>query len=147
MLYRLIYASHAVASPKNLGPQLHGIIETAQSRNAALGVTGVLCVHDRHFVQVLEGDRAAVNRVYNAIARDKRHEEITLLSYAPIDERRFAHWSMVELDLNLVNPAVLLRFMPTPRFDPLAVGPEQLLRLITELSASVAAVRSTKAHP
>ncbi len=140
MLVRLIYASRAAATPKNLNEQVRHIIDSAQARNADLGVTGVLCMHERNFVQVLEGDRAAVNRVYTSITRDQRHEEITLLSYGPIDERRFAHWSMVELDLSRVNPAVLLRFMPTPHFDPLAVGPEQLLTLIADLSASVAVV-------
>ncbi len=141
MLYRLIYASRALAGPaKALSEQVRRIVSSAQDRNAELGVTGVLCINDHSFVQVLEGSRAAVNRVYAAIARDERHDDVTLLSYEHITERRFAHWSMVELDLKLVNPAVLLRYLPTASFDPMALAPDQLLILIGELSASVAVV-------
>ncbi len=142
MLYRLIYASHAVAdsSSNRKTLQVRRIVDEAQARNAELGVTGVLCVNDQTFVQVLEGGRDAVNQVYASIVRDERHDGVTLLSYEHIDERRFAHWSMVELDLSRVNPAVPLRYLPTTTFDPTAVAPAQLLALIGELAASVAVV-------
>ncbi len=141
MLYRLIYASRAVDGPaKALSGQVRQIVDVAQSRNAALGVTGVLCVNGRTFVQVLEGGREAVNRVYTAIARDERHEDVTLIAYDRIDERRFAHWSMFQLDLSRVNPSMLLRFLPTAAFDPMALAPDRLITLVTELAASVAVV-------
>jgi Sensors of blue-light using FAD len=142
MLYRLIYASLAVAdtSSSRKAVQVRGIVDEAQVRNADLGVTGVLCVNDQTFVQVLEGGRDAVNQVYASIVRDERHEGVTLLAYERIDERRFAHWSMVELDLSRVNPAVLLRYLPSTHFDPMAIAPAQLLTLVGELAASVAVV-------
>ena len=142
MLYRLIYSSRAVAdtSSSRKAVEVRRIVDEAQVRNAELGVTGVLCVNDQTFVQVLEGGRDAVNQVYASIVRDERHDGVTLLSYERIDERRFAHWSMVELDLSRVNPAVLLRYLPSTHFDPLGVAPAQLLTLIGELASSVAVV-------
>jgi hypothetical protein len=140
MLHRLIYTSRAAGPAKAIADQVRRIVGAAQSRNLELGVTGVLCVHERNFVQVLEGGREAVNQVYTSITRDDRHDEVTLLAYERIDERRFAHWSMVELDLSRVNPAVLLRYLPTARLDPMAIAPDKLLALIGDLSASVAVV-------
>jgi hypothetical protein len=141
MLHRLIYASRAIEGPaKSLSSQVRRIVDVAQTRNAELGVTGVLCVNGRTFVQILEGGRDAVNRVYTSIARDERHEGVTLLAYECIDERRFAHWSMFELDLSRLNPSVLLRYLPTTTFDPMALAPQRLLSLVVDLAASVAVV-------
>jgi hypothetical protein len=41
--------------------------------NPALGITGLLCVSDDLFMQVLEGGRDEVCELYNTIVRDDRH--------------------------------------------------------------------------
>ena len=66
----------------------------SKANNPALGITGVLCFSEGIFLQVLEGGRSAVNRLYNRIAADPRHSEVELLCYEEIGERRFAGWSM-----------------------------------------------------
>lgn len=91
-LVRLLYASDAVGIlPYST---LVGIMTHAQQRNPTRGITGMLCYGSGQFLQVLEGDREPVNRLYHAIARDTRHERCELLSVSEVDRRDFPEWSM-----------------------------------------------------
>jgi hypothetical protein len=73
--------------------ELQKILETARRKNGAAGITGMLLYLDGGFLQVLEGDDAAVAAIYADIQRDERHWGArTLLDQgAP---RAFAEWSM-----------------------------------------------------
>jgi hypothetical protein len=81
------------------------------------------------FLQVLEGERVAVNRLYNRIAADARHESCTLLSAQAIAERCFSRWAMklVGIDDMPTAPrrAILLRFSGQSHFDPFRMTAEQ----------------------
>ena len=82
--------------------QLAGVMDWIRSvsavRNVDLGITGAL-VHDRgRFLQVLEGERASIDTLVAALARDPRHRDMTKLVRAPIRERTFAGWSMAVYD-------------------------------------------------
>lgn len=134
MLVRLMYASRAVGPTGR--DELAAILKKSRANNAAVGVTGVLCASDGVFVQVLEGGRAAVSAIYNRIAQDPRHREVTLLGYAEIDERSFAGWFMGHVDLSRLNPAVLLKYSNTARLDPFAVSGKMSLALFEELVAT-----------
>ena len=72
-----------------LGDLLEGCLE----RNAAVGVTGVLAFDGAHFIQVLEGPIATVERLFARISHDRRHANIELLARESA-ERLFATWSM-----------------------------------------------------
>ena len=87
-LVRLLYASHAT-TPVN-AEDLGAILRQARAHNPQHGITGVLCCSDDLYLQVLEGGRSAVNRLYNRIVADPRHRHMELLSYQQIDERHFA---------------------------------------------------------
>jgi hypothetical protein len=73
------------------------------------------------FLQVLEGGRSAVNALYNRIAADPRHTQVELLVYEEIGERRFAGWSMGQVDMARLNPALLLKYSEKPLLDPYAL--------------------------
>ena len=45
---------------------------------------------------------------YNRIAADARHSDVVLLHYEEIAERRFAGWSMGQVNMARLNPALLL---------------------------------------
>jgi hypothetical protein len=57
-------------------------------------ITGFLLASRTHFLQVIEGTFEDINATYLRIARDKRHEQIQLLSYEVIDARLFEAWAM-----------------------------------------------------
>lgn len=136
MLVRLLYASRAVAAIDQ--DALHAILKTSKVNNPKQGITGVLCCSDGVFMQVLEGGRGAVNALYNKIAADPRHRDVELLSYDEIAERRFASWSMGQVNLSRLNPALLLKYSECAKLDPYAVSGRASAALFDELVATAA---------
>lgn len=134
MLVRLMYASRAV--PALDQEALHTILRRSQADNPRAGITGLLCFADGVFLQVLEGGRGAVNRLYGRIAADPRHTDVELLLYEEIGERRFASWSMGQVNLSRLNPSLLLKYSATATLDPYAVSGAVSLALFEELVAT-----------
>ena len=138
MLVRLMYASRALPSVDH--DELLAIVRKSKSNNGPLGVTGVLCFSEGIFLQVLEGGRSPVNRLYNRIAADPRHTQVELLTYQEIGERRFAGWSMGQVNLSRLNPALMLKYSALPTLDPFAVSGRVSLALFEELMATASIV-------
>jgi Sensors of blue-light using FAD len=91
-LIHLIYVSVAT---RDMGTtQLTDLLQKARQTNETLGLTGMLLYSDRNFFQILEGESAAVNELYEKIIRDERHEQCTLIIREPIARRSFGNWSM-----------------------------------------------------
>ena len=63
-------------------------------RNDALAVTGLLLYTPSHFIQVLEGEQAAVRSVLERIYADSRHSAIRLVLEQAIEHREFDRWAM-----------------------------------------------------
>jgi len=136
MLVRLMYASRAANS---VNPDdLAAILKKSKANNPPIGVTGVLCFSDGIFLQVLEGGRSQVSGLYNKIACDPRHRDVVLLSYEEVSERSFAGWSMGQVNLSRLNPALLLKYSERPELDPYAVSGQVSLALFNELVATAA---------
>ena len=135
MLVRLMYASRA--TPALNAEAVSAIVKKAKVGNAKVGITSVLCCcSEGAFLQVLEGGRNAVSRLYNRIAADTRHTDVVLLSYEEIAERRFAGWAMGQVNLSRLNPALVLKYSETAVLDPYAVSGKVSLALFNELVAT-----------
>ncbi|MBI3380940.1 MAG: BLUF domain-containing protein [Aquabacterium sp.] len=138
MLVRLLYASRAAEA---LTPEaVDGILAVSRKDNPALGITGLLCYSGDIFMQVLEGGRDAVSQLYNAISHDPRHRDVVLLDYEEITERRFAGWTMGQVNLARVNPSILLKYSERPVLDPYAVSGKVSIALLEELIATASIV-------
>lgn len=138
MLVRLLYASRAAGA---VGAEvIEAILEESRRRNPELGVTGVLCQSGDIYLQVLEGGRDAVNRLYNRIVRDPRHRDVVLLDYQEITERRFAAWTMGQVNAARINPSLLLRYSEKAELDPHAMSGKSALALLEELIATAQVV-------
>jgi hypothetical protein len=133
-----MYASRAV--PAIDQEELVAILRKSKANNPALGVTGVLCFSEGIFLQVLEGGRSGVNRLYNRIASDERHTSVELLCYEEIGERRFAGWSMGQVNMSRLNPALLLKYSERPMLDPFSVSGQVSMALFHELMATASIV-------
>jgi hypothetical protein len=134
MLVRLLYASRAAES---VNPEeLQTILRQSKASNPAQGITGVLCFSHGIFLQVLEGGRGQVNRLYGRILADARHRDVELLLYQEISERRFAGWSMGQVNLLRLNPSILLKYSATATLDPYSVSGNVSLALFEELVAT-----------
>jgi hypothetical protein len=138
MLVRLLYASRAVHPVT--ADVIESILGQCRIHNPALGITGILCHGGDVFLQVLEGGRDAVNATYTRISRDPRHRDVSLLHFEEAGERRFAHWTMGQVNLAKVNPALLLKYSDRPVLDPFASSGKASMALLDELIASAAIV-------
>jgi hypothetical protein len=138
MLVRLMYASRAV--PALDQEELVTILRQSKANNPSTGVTGVLCFSGGIFLQVLEGGRSAVNQLYNRIGADPRHTDVELLLYEEIGERRFASWSMGQVNMSRLNPSLLLKYSATAALDPFSVSGKVSLALFEELVATASVI-------
>lgn len=91
-MYQIIYASTATHLMSE--QELTDILTKARANNEQLGVTGMLLYNSGNFLQVLEGDEANVNAIYNKISQDDRHYNLTKIFSKPIASREFGEWSM-----------------------------------------------------
>lgn len=138
MLIRCLYASRTTTP---LGPDvLDAMLEQSRRNNPRLGITGLLCVSDNVFIQVLEGGRDAVNELLWTIARDPRHTNVRLLAYEEISERRFGQWTMGHVNLAKVNASLLLKYSTTATLDPFTGSARATMALLDELVASAAII-------
>jgi hypothetical protein len=138
MLVRCLYASRAAAP---LSPAvIDAILDQSRSHNPPRGITGILCYSADVFLQVLEGGRDEVCELFNTIVRDQRHTEVRLLAYSEIRERKFSNWTMGHVDLNRINPGLLLKYHERPALNPFACSGEATMALLDELVASAAIV-------
>ena len=138
MLVRLMYASRATAPIRT--DVLAAILKKATANNARLGVTGLLCHTDGLYLQALEGGRTQVSALYNRIAQDDRHGDVTLLTCEDIVERAFAGWSMGQVNASRLNPALVLKYCDSATLDPYAIASAAALSLLTELVETASVV-------
>ena len=136
MLVRLMYASRAVPAVDQ--EELIAILKKSKTNNAKSGVTGALCFSEGVFIQALEGGRTAVSKLYNRIAADSRHTDVVLLNFDEIDERRFSGWSMGQVNMQRLNPALLLKYSECAKLDPYAVSGKVSMALFEEMVATAA---------
>ncbi len=78
--------------------------------------------HNDYFLQCLEGGREAVSHLYSKICQDPRHENVTLLRFEEISERRFEDWSMKLVMLTEKNNRLINRFATVSKFNPLRMN-------------------------
>ena len=93
-MHMIAYTSHYKGNEQDIQKQLERIVRSAKHNNAKLGVTGVLLFDHDRFVQVIEGDKSALDKLFNVIKQDPRHHDIKVLFDTPIKAREFAEWNM-----------------------------------------------------
>lgn len=90
-LIQLIYVSTLRPGCED---QLAPILASAQRHNSVNGVTGMLLYSGGNFMQVLEGSGVTVQKTYERIAQDPRHDHLELITRVQVNQRQFADWSM-----------------------------------------------------
>ena len=136
MLVRCLYASRAAAGTG--AAILDEILAQSRRNNPAKGITGMLCVSNDVFIQLLEGGRDEVCELYNAIVRDGRHTNVRILTFEEIRERKFCNWTMGHVDLSKVNPGLLLKYHERAVLNPFASSGAATMALLDELVATAA---------
>ena len=70
------------------------LLKGSHVRNTRAGITGLLLFKNGHFMQLLEGDEAAVIALFSKISRDPRHHHVIILWHGTVDQRDFADSAM-----------------------------------------------------
>jgi hypothetical protein len=91
-LVSLVYTSTASAPFRETA--LTHLLEQCRALNGAREVTGMLLYRGERFIQVLEGPAHIVQRLARTIGQDPRHRDMRILIEEPLEERRFADWTM-----------------------------------------------------
>ncbi|MCB0319156.1 MAG: BLUF domain-containing protein [Bdellovibrionales bacterium] len=91
-LYLLIYLSRSSVDFSKT--QLVDLCAAAASNNQTVEVTGLLLCIGNKFLQVLEGPKEAVTRLYKKIRKDDRHTQCNILFEGQTSQRLFEQWSM-----------------------------------------------------
>lgn len=136
-LIQLIYVS--VSKTFMTATDLMDILDKSRKNNRPRNVTGVLLYQNGFFVQVLEGQAADVDAIYQKIENDARHGHVKVIDRSAIQQRGFPTWSMgfTNLDELTGEDATALReFLQTPLdTDIVTDRPEHVFRLVERVKA------------
>lgn len=91
-MYYLIYVSYAVEHFTQ--DRLKELLRRCVEKNESQGVTGMLLYIEGKFIQVLEGEKEVILRIYDKILNDERHRKVKVIIEGVIAKRNFPNWSM-----------------------------------------------------
>lgn len=104
-MHVISYISNANVSETAIHDEIVKIVDVAQSKNKAHGVTGVLFYANDYFFQTIEGNEPELRKIYKSIEKDPRHSNINKLVDEPITDRAFVDWSLDTFYID--NPALI----------------------------------------
>jgi chorismate mutase len=87
-----LYASRAAHAMTAAEVRL--LVGQSEMLNRRRDLTGALAYTGSHFIQVLEGDGADLDRLMASLLRDRRHCGLQVLGREAINARRFGRWGM-----------------------------------------------------
>lgn len=133
-MYRIVYTSRSLIDKLDEPQYLRDILTEAMRFNQQHEISGVLYLGNRYFLQCLEGEKEAVESVFEKIKRDSRHQEVTCRLQG-MSERQFSRWHMLFLRQKSVETA-LLKQWGFHQFQPEALTDQQIQMLLSSLAAS-----------
>lgn len=149
-LIELVYASRSnvARNKRGLGvePEVGRILTQSRRNNEPRKIGGVLCFGNDTFFQCLEGERDAVEKLYNKLHDDPRHRDVMLLRKRPVESRRFKLWSMKYLTLDRALREKLQRHGHR-QFDPFNFDEETIDGVLDVLKAATEAPSPAARRP
>lgn len=91
-LIELIYTS--LARVDSDVSDVQDILASSEKNNAAVSITGLLLFDGERYIQILEGMPSDVERLFDVIRDDSRHESLELIHKGGILSRSFKTWRM-----------------------------------------------------
>ncbi|GGF13678.1 BLUF domain-containing protein [Hymenobacter cavernae] len=120
-LYHLVYQSVATAVMSE--KELEALLTQARTWNTGHTLTGVLLYSNGEIMQVLEGTEEEVRYIFNRIAQDPRHRNVTKLADGEIQQRNFSQWSMGFKAVEPADFAHLAGYLNVNKQDYLSAQP------------------------
>jgi hypothetical protein len=100
-MFELIYRS--IANDKINSDDILNILNTSREFNLKHNITGCLLFHKNEFVQILEGEKQDVEKLYAKVEKDGRHTNVALIAKNEKDERAFHNWAMAYHEITEEN--------------------------------------------
>ncbi len=91
-VYQLSYVSTGCDCLKY--EDIKEILESSNKNNSELDITGILIYCNKHFFQILEGNREDIMELFEKISIDRRHDGVIKIQEGYADSRRFTSWNM-----------------------------------------------------
>lgn len=91
-MIHLFYICASAGTPSE--EDLIALLEQSRARNRTLNITGMLLFAEDTYLQVLEGEKADVHKVFDSIKSDPRAKRIITLVEQNVSRREFPNWSM-----------------------------------------------------
>lgn len=91
-LFHIAYVSFS--DKKFTEKELEHLLFEIRSKNKEQNITGLLLYNNESFIQVVEGEKQILLKVFEQIKEDGRHHNIVKLIEEPIEKRSFPDWSM-----------------------------------------------------
>lgn len=91
-MYQLVYISSA--APPFTEIDLTRLLEESRINNQKRGITGVLVYLEGNILQILEGEKAALDLLFPKIQADPRHKGVIKMIFREVPQRDFPNWKM-----------------------------------------------------
>lgn len=117
-IWRLSYSSRRPCLPELAATQIAAIEAAATENNRRADLMGALACSDSRFAQVLEGPRDALERTFERICYDTRHDDVLVIGYGPTETMAFAEFRIIAMSSN-----------PDPAAEGLTAGEAMLAHL------------------
>ena len=92
MMRRILYCSQAT---QDVSPEeLVALLELSRRNNETAGLSGMLLYCSQSFLQVLDGEPAAITQTFGRILADPRHSNLRILMDAEVPTPMFPDWTM-----------------------------------------------------
>lgn len=91
-VYRLSYVSTGCDCLRY--DDIKSILDSSNRNNHDKNITGILVYCNKHFFQIVEGEKEAIQDLYNKILIDPRHDGVIKIQEGYIDNRQFENWHM-----------------------------------------------------
>jgi len=102
---QLLYCS--LATHPMSEQEINELVQRSSERNATEGITGMLMYSDGVFVQLLEGPKDALSRVWNRVLHDGRHFGVVKLMHrSEVEMRCCGNWTMRYTDQETLRAIV-----------------------------------------
>lgn len=91
-VYHLSYVSTGCDSLQY--EDIKSILDSSVKNNKEDNVTGILVYCNKHFFQIIEGNKEAIQHIFNKIIIDPRHDNVIKIQEGYTDHRQFQNWNM-----------------------------------------------------
>lgn len=136
-IVRIVYSSRVAGS---FGfKDVKELSMKAAEYNRSLDITGLLIYGGGQFLQIIEGDSEAVNKLFFKIAKDPRHEHISIIDFDDYVIRQFKSWNMrcLILDNQENVKSTLTKYFKDGKFDPCKLSSKEAVSFLQDLKELV----------